>query len=269
MFKEEKVATLRVLAVLIAISALIASAAGIIVPTLYRPIVLDETLPFTYGQDITSLAAAIALLLTISSRGMKSNIFQAGIVAYLFYAYAPYVMGTLYTNLYFLYMAVFSLSIFYFINAFTGIAYEELELIMSRPLRIAIAISCLVIVIYFAPQWVAAIWHNISTNTGRETADSTSCITYTSSICVFVLPACAVTFVLLLQKTNLGFVLGGVIQILGFVLMSSVTAGFLCQPLFQQKTSFGDLVQFSIITLVFLILSALYFLRTQTERRRI
>ncbi len=140
---------------------------------------------------------------------------------------------------------------------------------MSRPLRIAIAISCLVIVIYFAPQWVAAIWHNISTNTWPGNSGfRVLYYIYILDMC-FVLPACAVTFVLLLQKTNLGFVLGGVIQILGFVLMSSVTAGFLCQPLFQQKTSFGDLVQFSIITLVFLILSALYFLRTQTERRRI
>ena len=269
MFKEEKVATLRVLAALIALSALTASAAGIIVPGLYKPIASDEAMPFTYGQDIISLIASIMLLFTIPSKGIKSHIFQVGIVGYLFYAYAPYVLGTLYTYMYFMYMAVLGLSIFYFINAFTGIAYEKLELTISAPLRIALAICCLVIVVYFAPQWISAIWKNIQTNTwpGSDRF-RTIYYVYILDLC-FVLPVCAVTSVLLLQKRNLGLVLGGVIPIFGCALMVSVTAGFACQPLFQQKMSFSDVFQFSIITLIFLILSAFYFIRRQTERRPI
>ena len=63
MFKEEKVATLRILAALIAISALSLPLAGVIVPGLYKPIASDEAIPFTFGQDVISLVAAIVLLI--------------------------------------------------------------------------------------------------------------------------------------------------------------------------------------------------------------
>jgi hypothetical protein len=268
-FTDETILTVRVLAALVAIAALIAAAAGIVDPSLYKPIIADRAAPFIYGQDVISLLAAIALLLTISAKGIKIQIFQAGIVGYLFYAYAPYVMGTLYTYAYFLYMAVLGLSIFYFINAFSGIVYERLELTISRSLRIALAICCAAIVVYFAPQWIVAIWKNIQTNTWSGNSGFHDLYyVYILDMC-FVLPVCAVTAVLLLRKGNLGLVLGGVVPVFGGALMASVAAGFLCQPLFGQEMSLGDVAQFSIITLLFLILSAFYFRRTQAQFSRI
>jgi hypothetical protein len=268
-FKEEKVATLPILAALIAISALIASTVGVIVPAIYKPIASDEVIPFTFGQDVISLVAAILLLITIRGKDFKSNILQAGIVAYLFYAYAPYVMGTLYNYFYFLYMAVVSLSIFYFVCAFTGIEYERLELTMPDALRIILAACCAAIVIYFAPQWVSAIVKDIQTN--RWPGNSgfrTIYYVYILDLC-FVLPVCAVASIFILQKKNLGFILGGTISVLGLVLMLSVASGFVCQPLFDQKMSVSDVVQFSIISFVFALLVIFYLVGIKVERRPI
>jgi hypothetical protein len=268
-FKEEKVATLRILAALIAISALAAALAGVIVPGLYRPIVSDEVIPFTYGQDVISLIAAVLLLTTLRSRTIKTNIVQVGVVGYLFYAYAPYVMGTLYNYFYFLYIAVLGLSIFYFIIAFVSIEYEKLEFAMPTFLRMTIAIFCIVIVVLFAPQWIVAILKNIQTATwpGRS-GFSFMYYVYILDLC-FVLPVCALTAIFLLQKNTLGFLLGGIIPMKGFTLMLSVASGFFCQPLFQQKMSVGDAAEFSILSLVFLLLVVFYFARTKAERRPI
>jgi hypothetical protein len=268
-FKEEKVATLRILAALIAISALAASLAGVIVPGLYRPIASDEVIPFTYGQDVISLIAAILLLATIRSRTIKTNIVQIGVVGYLLYAYTPYVMGTLYNYFYFLYIAVLGLSIFYFIIAFVSIEYEQLEFAMPTFLRMTIAIFCVVIVVLFAPQWIVAIVKNVQTTTwpGKSGFHFIYYV-YILDLC-FVLPVCALTAIFLLQKKTLGFLLGGIIPMKGFTLMLSVASGLFCQPLFQQKMNVGDAAEFSILSLVFLLLVVFYLARTKVERRLI
>jgi hypothetical protein len=66
---------------------------------------------------------------------------------------------------------------------------------------------------------------------------------------------------------TLGVLLGGIIPVKGFTLMLFVAAGFFCQPLFQQELSVGDAVEFSLLSLVFLILVVLYLALTKLERR--
>lgn len=267
MFNEQRVATLRILAALIAICAIAASLAGLIVPGLYRPMAPVEVTPFTYGQDIISLIAAAFLLGAIKSKNIKSNIIQIGVVGYLFYAYAPYVMGTLYNYCYFIYIAVLGLSIFYFIIAFVSIEYEKLEFAMPTFLRVTIAVYCIVIVVLFAPQWIAAIVKNVQTATwpGKTGFDFFYYV-YILDLS-FVLPVCALTAIFLLQKTALGVLLGGVIPVKGFTLMLSVASGVFCQPLFQQELKVGDAVEFSLLSLVFLILVVFYLALTKLERR--
>ena len=267
MFKEQRVATLRILAALIAMSALAAAMAGVIVPGLYRPIAPAEITPFTYGQDIISLVSAVYLLVTIMGRDIKFNVIQIGVVGYLFYAYAPYVMGTLYNDCYFLYIAVLGLSIFYFIVAFVSIEYEKLEFAMPTFLRMTIAVYCVGIVVLFAPQWMVAIVKNVQSATwpGKTGFDFLYYV-YILDLS-FVLPVCALTAIFLLQKMTLGVLLGGIIPVKGFTLMLSVAAGVFCQPLFQQELTVGDAVEFSVLSLVFLILAVFYLTLTKLERR--
>ena len=264
-FKNEKVTTLRILAALIALSALVASAAGIAFPGIYKPILPDHEVPFAFGQDIISIASAVLLLFTGTKRSAKFDIFRIGIIGYLFYAYGMYTIGMLYNYFYFLYLAVFGLSIFYFIIAFTGIEYDSLKFGMPSLLRIVIAIYCAFIAVFFAPQWVVELSHIIQTNS-RPAVFSFTPSVYILDLC-FVLPVCALASIFLFRKKVLGFALGGAISIKGFTLMLSVAAGFFCQPLFQQNMSVSDAVEFSALTAVFLVLSVFYFAYTKAERR--
>lgn len=266
MFKEDKIMTLQVLSALIAISALISSIAGIVFPDIYKIIVLDEKIPFVFAQDLISFAAAV-LLLVITFLGKKENmkldIIRIGIIGYLFYAYGPYVMGTLYNYFYFLYLSVFSLSIFYFINAFSGIEYERLEFSIPKSLRIIIAVCCAVMPVFFAPQWIIAILHYIQINSRPGGGGfAFNYYVYILDLC-FVLPVCAAASVFLFQKKILGFLLGGVISIKGFTLMISVALGFFCQPLFHQNMVVSNAILFSIISFAFLVLSIFYFIYTK------
>jgi hypothetical protein len=266
MFKKEKIMTLQVLAALIAISALIASTAGIIFPDIYKNIVEDSAMPFVIAQDVvTFIAAASSLAIVFFGKreNIKLDILQIGIIGYLFYAYGPHVMGTLYNYFYFLYLSVFGLSIFYFISAFTGIEYERLEFSIPRSLRIIIAGYCAVMPVLFVPQWIVGIWQAIQAN-ARPT-DFGIYWVYILDLC-FVLPVCAITSVFLFQKKTLGYLLGGILSIKGFTLMLSVALGNYFQPLFHQKMvvgGAGGAVLFSTVSFVFLVLSIFYFIYTK------
>ncbi len=269
MFKEEKITTLKVLSISIAISALVASTTGIISPGIYKSIVSDKEMPFIFAQDLISFTAAILLLVITffgKKENVKLNIIRIGMIGFLFYAYGPYVMGTLYNYFYFLYISVFGLSIFYFINAFTGIEYERFDFSIPNSLRIIIAIYCAIVAVFFAPQWIAAILNNIHTNLRPEVSGfAFSYYVYMLDLC-FVLPVCALASVFLFQKKTLGVLLGGIISIKGFTLMLSVALGFICLPLFHQNSDAGNVALFSILSFVFLVLSFFYFFYTKVKK---
>lgn len=258
--------TLQVLAALIAISALIASTAGIIFPDIYKNIVEDSAMPFLIAQDVVTFfaaAASLALVFFGKRENIKLDILQIGIIGYLFYAYGPHVMGTLYNYFYFLYLSVFGLSIFYFIDAFIAIEYERLEFSIPKPLRLIIAAYCAAMPVLWVPQWIVGILQAIQAN-ARPTDFGIYWI-YILDLC-FVLPVCTLASVFLLQKKTLGYLLGGILSIKGFVLMLSVALGNYFQPLFDQEMvvgGAGGVVLFSTVSFVFLVLSTFYFIYTR------
>jgi hypothetical protein len=264
MYKKEKIKTLQVLAVLITISALVASITGIIFPDSYKPIVLDKEMPFVFAQDIISFIASVLLFITFlgKKRNVKLDMIRIGTIGYLFYVYGQYAMGTVYNYYYFLYLFIFGLSVFYFINAFVGIEYEKLEFTMPKSLRIVIAGYCAIMPVFFAPQWIIELWHYIQ-NYSRPGAGGLTFnyYVYILDLC-FVLPVCAVASVFLSQKKIMGFLLGGILSIFGFALMLWVALGFFCQPLFHRNMNVGWAATYSVITLVFLVLSIFYFIYT-------
>jgi hypothetical protein len=266
-----KTIRLRVLEVLIAVAALVAAGAGIGSPAVYSAIVPEAKMPFVFTQDVITVAAALLLLvMTFSgSRGsMKRDIVRLGIIGYLFYAFGPYVMGTLYTSFYLLYMAVGSLTLFYFMVAFSGGTNKKLAFGMPQPLRLLIVVVCLAIPAFFTPQWIIAIVNNIRNNVRPETTGfALNYYVYILDLC-FLLPVCVIAAVLLFRKNPLGFLLGGILPIKGFTLMLSVAAGFFCQPLFHQEMIVaGGAVLFSVLTAAFLLLSIAYFVFTKIEKK--
>jgi hypothetical protein len=262
MFKKEKIVTLRVLALLIALFSIITSVSGIAFPDMYKPFTADKEMPFVFAQDLISLIAAVLLLVMVffeKKENIKLDIIRIGTVGYLFYVYGQYVMGTLYNYSYFLYLSIFSFSIFYLINVFAGIEYERIEFSIPKSLRIIIAVYCAVMTVFFAPQWIKELLNYIQTKS-RPEADSLTFnyYVYILDLC-FILPVCTLASIFLFQKKFLGYLLGGLLSFFGFALMLWVALGFICQHLFHQKTDVSSVIIYSSIALVFMVLSIFYF----------
>jgi hypothetical protein len=267
MFKKEKIKTLQVLSALIAISALIASIIGVAFPTIYKPIVLDKAIPLVFAQDLITIAAAVLLLIITflgKKENIKLNIIQTAIIGYMFYAYGQYVLGDLYNYFYFLYQAIFSLSIFYFINAFSGIEYERLEFSMPKSLRLIITVFCAVGAAVFAPQWVILILKWVHNGLRPNEGNFIFLVAVVILDLCFLIPVSVTTSIFLFQKKILGVILSGILLLKIFILFISIVLGYLVQPIFHNmKMNVVGAILYSGIAFACLVLSIFYFIHTK------
>jgi hypothetical protein len=93
--------------------ALVASTIGAVDPAIYDRLVPTTVLPGAFGQDVTTIAAALGLLLlaAFGGRRARGQLVALGLVGYLFSAYGVLVIERTYNELYLVYLAVFALSI--------------------------------------------------------------------------------------------------------------------------------------------------------------
>ncbi len=271
MFKEERIIMLKVLAILIAVFAMIASITGIVYPDIYKPIVLFKAMSFIFIQDLISLIAAV-LLLILTLAGKKENIkigiFQTAIIGYMFYAYGMYVLGTLYNYFYISYQAIFSLSIFYFINAFTGIEYEKLDFGMLKSLRLIIAVFCAVTPVVFAPQWISLILQWAHNGLRPSGGNFNFFVSLPILDLCFIIPVFILSSIFLFQKKILGVILSGILLIKFITLFLAVSLGYLLQPLFQNDTKMDvfNALLYSIIAFACIVLGTFYFINMKVVK---
>src|SRR5262249_49860150 len=93
-------------------------AVGLLVPTLYRdrPVVIPQTL----GTDLMTLALGLPIVM-LAALGMRSGSLRArvvwlGALGYLVYSYGMYALGVAWNPFFLVYVALFGLSLFGFID---------------------------------------------------------------------------------------------------------------------------------------------------------
>src|SRR5271157_1263298 len=122
----------RILWLLIALMAFSASLTGAANQGIYRNLIINDNLPGVLSQDLVTVLTSIGMLFLIIRTGKGDIIKQLillGIIGYMFYAYGIYVLAKVYNMLYFLYMAIFSLSFFSLVSGITNIgnkAYDKI-----------------------------------------------------------------------------------------------------------------------------------------------
>jgi hypothetical protein len=106
--------TARVLTVVIVALVTVSSAAGLWITGLYREPPATEALFRAYDLVALAVAAPALLLATLLARrgSARAQLAWAGMLAYAVYAYAFYVFGTAFNDLFLVHVAIFSLSIF-------------------------------------------------------------------------------------------------------------------------------------------------------------
>lgn len=212
LIKLSKIAT--VLAMLVSILSIVCTYKGIFDPQIYGELFaagkISENLFFgSIGQDIINLPVSIllfALCVIFLLKPMpKVLIAIIGIVWCEFYSFGLYTIQGQYTDLYPLYLTIFSISIYSMIMGIVSFnRYTEDGVILSKLVRLSTIGFLLIIPILMIPIWILRLAPNIAIHTASEVYG------------VFVLdlgivfPAIIIIIVMLIKNIKYGKVLAGV-----------------------------------------------------------
>jgi hypothetical protein len=104
---------------------------------LYQPVMAEPLVIGSLGFDLVSLVSALLLLGCIWAIGQgleRYRLFWPGLVGHLFYAYALYAFGLVYTDMYLLYLAVVGLAAYSLI--FFAVGINRQLLVRWTPVRL-------------------------------------------------------------------------------------------------------------------------------------
>lgn len=246
----------------IAVFSLLSALLGIFDKSIYDSVVstgifAKVMFPGTLSQDIISVVASVILgvfsILFLLKPGYKIFITILGLVGYFLYGYGLFVITGLYTSIYMLYMAIFSLSLFSLIIGLSSFDNSEIKKYnLPKSLRKTIAIFLLFIAIMFCALWTSSL------------IPFTISHTYPDFHGVFVLdlaivmPAFAIIAIMLLKNNYFGNILAGIAIIKTITLVLSVLIGETIAPIFELKINYVMIVIYSIILVFCIILELMY-----------
>lgn len=238
--------------------ALSAAVMGVSNPEMYRGLTSDELISGVFSQDVITILGSIIIIFLawrMKEGETKAPIVIIGILGYMFYAYGIYVIERFYSLWYLLYMTILAMTFYTMIYSLISIHLEVLDRVqVPKTIRnISVGFSLFIPVLFY-PLWISHLIPLLSVGEKIE-------FTYSIYILdmVFVLPLFVIISVMALKNQGFGLVMIPTLFIKGFTLLFSVALGILFKPLFNQTGNLGEMLMYLSISIVFLILTGVYF----------
>ncbi|MCD4845780.1 MAG: hypothetical protein K8R25_14965 [Methanosarcinales archaeon] len=248
----------RILWLSVALLSLIAALVGVAKPDVYNQVISMELLPGVLAQDLmTIIASIVVLFLTVRIKEEDSikQMVILGIVIYLFYGYGIYVIERFYNVLYFVYMAIFGLSFYSTIYSVANIRKEILPNIqLLKTIRFVSVGFLLINPLIYYPLWISQLLPLVLSGQKIEFLYSIYILD-----CCIIFPLMIIVAMMAAKNEGLGLLLTPVLFIKGFTLLFSVALGGILNLLYHQQVDVGGIWLFLGLSMVFLILSVVYF----------
>lgn len=284
---------LRVLSIIIAVGACIASIVGLLdyqadtsiptsISTMYgETVYLDgsglyardsiSSAAQARGQDLVTLFVGVPILLIgmwSASRGdLRGKMLQAGALGYMLYTYATYSFLCMYNMLFLLYVALFGSSLFAFIMAFRSFGpHEVADALKERYPRRFLSWYLIGMGVLLALMWIARIVPAMIAGKppiGLE--HYTTLVIQTCDLAV-VVPAAITTGVLFHKGNALGATLAAVLFVKLATMAAALFTMMLMMHLSGVKLSLVELVIFSILLSVGIVSSLIMFFSVGNRR---
>jgi hypothetical protein len=228
---------------------------------LYR----NETISYAaqaIGQDIVTLFIGIPLLaigLVLARKGsMRGRLLMAGALGYFLYTYASLSFLAAFNQLFLVYVALFSLSLFAFIFTLKAFDPEDvLRHITEKFPRRSIAVYFIVVAVFLAFAWLGLVVPAMISGTAPVGLESTTTMVIQVLDLGVILPTAVMTAVLLLKKRPWGYMLSIVVLLKILTMGAALISMIIVQLLSGIEIDMAVAVGFAIISLAGIILSIL------------
>lgn len=250
---------------LLSILALVTSTSGVIYRSMYDTVVSDAIMPGVLSQDLMTIAISLVLLwisIRMKHDETTKQLLGVGILIYLFYGYGIYVIEQLYTILYFAYMAIFALATYSLISVLMSLGKIRHQHVSIDPLILrAGAIFLIFNAIMFYIIWSSQIIPLIQDGDKLEFLFSI----YILDLC-FIMPAFLIYALRTLKGDNTASFAVPSLLLSGFMILAPLSLGELLRPLvFDLSMDLGGMALFLVLSVIFLLLSALYLTKMRTN----
>ena len=215
----------------LALLLVIASAAGVFLPSVYAVETRLSAAQFV-GADALNLLVVVPVLIASAVLALCSwtgaRVLWAGTVLYVLYAFVYYTLSLHFNSLFLVYCAVFGLSFYTLIGALPRFPIPDIASRSSgrRATAVATAILFLFIVLGAGFHWVDEISTALRTGRTPHSITDTGMLTETPAVLdiAFLLPALTVIAILLLRRRPLGLAIAPVFLVLTVYVALLLTA---------------------------------------------
>jgi hypothetical protein len=216
------------------------------------------------GQDIATLIVGIPLLIIgiiLARKGsLRGQLLLAGGLGYTLYTYTSYAFLVAYNQFFLIYVALFTLSLFAFIIALSGMDAERVSRQVSGAMpRRAIAVFLMLIAAFLSLSWLGRIVPPLLEGTPPFGLEAYTTLVIQALDLGVIVPASAVTAALLWRRRPWGYTLASVLMVKGLMMGAALVAMIIVQILAGVAVSPVEAVMFSGIALAALVFTIILF----------
>jgi hypothetical protein len=207
------------------------------------------------SQDVVTLFMGIPLLLLsliLYRRGsLRGHLLLAGTLGYFLYTYASMAFYIAYNNLFLVYVALFSASLFAFVLSLTSIDMQALPSHFSSglPCR-GMAVFLFAVGLFLLVMWLGLIVRPLVQGQAPQALESTTTLVIQVLDLGIIMPVAFLSGILLLRRAPLGYLLASTVLIKFFTMGTAVSAMVVGQLLAGVSMSIGEIVGFPVLTLI-------------------
>lgn len=214
------------------------------------------------GMDIVTLIIGIPLMIVgvvFSRKGsLRGRLLLTGVLGYFLYTYASMSFLTAFNPLFLVYVALFSLSLFGFILALSGLNPDELVKHISEHFpRRTIAIYFIIVAVFLTMAWLGLVVPPMFNGTPPSGLESAITMVIQALDLGVIVPTSIITATLLLKKRPWGYALSSVVLLKILTMGAALISMIVVQLLAGVKVDPVVSVAFVIISLTGIVLGGI------------
>jgi hypothetical protein len=216
------------------------------------------------GQDAATLLVGIPLLfigLLLARKGsLRGELLLTGGLGYMLYTYTSYTFLSAYNEFFLVYVALFSLSLFAFILALSGMDTERVSQSVSGGMpRRGIATFLMLIAAFLSLAWLGRIVPPLLAGTPPPGLEAYTTLVIQALDLGIIVPVSVVTAILLWQKKPWGYTLTAVLLVKALMMGAALVAMIIGMALAGVAVGAIESVVFTGIALAALVFTVILF----------